>query len=280
MEVTQTQRRVIYTSRKLWWFLSDLTHSSLIWLGRGLIWTYNISSPHRADDTQWSWIVLIWLWVTTPMAKLCQSTTYTDGPAVLKNAPPGFYCPVVWGTVTAQGAWGLDMGMTSPQSSHGLAKWDASTPSKRKDNWACLPPEQWHYWYSPNITFCKTWLSNVNVIISFLLVRTLIHFVLQALGLCNILMRLEFPCPQSVSQSRVWWFTVPHAEKGKTCCYGSFSWPPLYSKWGKIRYKSTNQHLLICLLPLFWLLAPFSLTLLPPLHLLSLSHSLSYWSPD
>lgn len=40
MEVTQTQRRVIYTSRKLWWFLSDVACSSMIWLSHGLILTY------------------------------------------------------------------------------------------------------------------------------------------------------------------------------------------------------------------------------------------------
>lgn len=36
---TNTER-VIYTSRKLWWFLSDLAYSSLIWLGLGLVLTY------------------------------------------------------------------------------------------------------------------------------------------------------------------------------------------------------------------------------------------------
>lgn len=34
--------------------------------------------------------------MTTPVAKLCQSTTSTDGPTVLKNSPPGFYSSVVW----------------------------------------------------------------------------------------------------------------------------------------------------------------------------------------
>ncbi len=54
---------------------------------------------------------------------VCSSEpTSTDGPAVLKNSPPGFYCSVVWRTVTAQGACGLDMGTASSQSSHGLAQ--------------------------------------------------------------------------------------------------------------------------------------------------------------
>lgn len=59
--------------------------------------------------------------MTTPVAKLCQSTTSTDGPTVLKNSPPGFYSSVVWGgggTVTALGICGTDMGTASSQAWH------------------------------------------------------------------------------------------------------------------------------------------------------------------
>lgn len=139
MEVTQTQRRVIYTSRKLWWFLSDLAHSSLIWLGRGLVLTY-----FQPTQSQWYSEKLNcanMAVIDNPSGQTlsvygCEPTS-TDGPAVLKNSPPGFYSSVVWRTVTAQGACGSDMGTASSSSSHGLVQWDVSTPSKRQDNWAC-----------------------------------------------------------------------------------------------------------------------------------------------
>lgn len=80
--------------------------------------------------------MLIWLSLTTPSGQTLSVSssepTSTDGPAVLKNSPPGFYCSVVWRTVTAQGACGLDMGTASSESSHGLAQRDVSTPSRRQ----------------------------------------------------------------------------------------------------------------------------------------------------
>ncbi len=139
VEVTQTQRRVIYTPMKLWRFLSDLAHSSLIWLGLGLVLTY-----FQPTQSQWYAEKLNCANMTVSdnpsgqTLSVCSSEpTSTDGPAVLKNSPPGFYCSVVWRTVTAQGACGLDMGTASSRSSHGLAQWDVSTPSERQDDWAC-----------------------------------------------------------------------------------------------------------------------------------------------
>lgn len=124
MEVTQTQRRVIYTSRKLWWFLSDLAHSSLIWLGRGLVLTYLQPTQRQryAEKPNCDNMAVSDNPSGQTLSVYNSEPTSTDGPAVLKNSAPGFYCSVVWRTVTAQGACGLDMGTASSWSSHGLAQ--------------------------------------------------------------------------------------------------------------------------------------------------------------
>lgn len=67
---------------------SGLLESDLAWSWSNL----NLFLAHTEKQNSAN---IEWLSVTTPVAKLCQSTTSTDGPTVLKNSPPGFYSSVV-----------------------------------------------------------------------------------------------------------------------------------------------------------------------------------------